>query len=70
MYPETSVDVNVVFPMVAGFEILTTMNLKTVVEQGSFCLEDEIAGPSETLVNCQTIRLLGAENGNLIAVAL
>jgi hypothetical protein len=63
MCPETFVDVNVVFVSVARFDCED-------YRRSGFCLEYDVARPSETSVNFQTIRRHVAESGNLMVVAL
>jgi hypothetical protein len=60
--PETFVDVNVVFIIVARFDCED-------YRRSGFCLEDDVARPSETSLNFQTIGRHVTENGNLMVVA-
>jgi hypothetical protein len=63
MSPETFVDVNVVFIIVARFYCED-------YGRSGFYLEDDESGPSETSVNFQTAGRHVAESGNLMVVAL
>jgi len=63
MSPETFVDVDAVFVIFARFDCDDYRRTR-------FYLEDDVARPSETPVNFQTIRRHVAESGNLIVVAL